>query len=359
MYGTQMTVVVRKNCGEAFGRRSTILDLGVEINDLFDKPKKVVVITNPDVYDRYWNKVQDSLRAVGIIPLPLKTPGTEHNKTLTEASRLAHEIWSMQVSRSTPLIAMGGGVVTDIGAFVASMVQRGMPLALVPTTLLCAADASIGGKTGVNAESIAGTSTKNYFGSFYFAKGAVFCHEFLETNSPALMREGLAEIIKHCFLNDTLDQLDVEKVLARDANEIDVAVDNSAYFKERICQRDPWDHGERQCLNFGHTVGHAIETASCFEKSHGEAIALGMIVEAQLAIMRNALADPCAASLALKLLQAGLRWKPTYDVEHLISIMRHDKKNRDDKIKFSSPHDHGALYEATDAEIREAYRAVQ
>lgn len=198
------------------------------------------------------------------------------------------QIWESMASagagRDTPVVVIGGGLVCDIGAMAASTYMRGLRLMLVPTTLLCMVDACLGGKTGVNM-----SGAKNQVGTFHTAERIVISTSFLDTLPEREFRSGLAEVIKTALIGDsTIQELlhGMEPGDASDQATLEM-VRKCLRVKGGIVQDDLMESGRRMVLNLGHTVGHALESASGFQLSHGEAIGLGMLAESGLAVTRG------------------------------------------------------------------------
>lgn len=198
--------------------------------------------------------------------------GGELAKTPDTVNTIHHWLLESQADRNTTLIAMGGGVTTDLVGYAASTYMRGIPLAFVPTTLLAMVDAAIGGKNGVNS-----TKGKNHFGTFYAPKFIGLDLSFLDSLSKEQMHEGIAEMVKHAAIAhpQMLENL-------KDFTAVGSLVAKSASIKEKIVAADPKEEGLRKILNFGHTLGHAIETLSNYQVSHGRAVAWGMHFAAAL-----------------------------------------------------------------------------
>jgi 3-dehydroquinate synthase len=233
------------------------------------RPKRCAVISNPLVAALYLDPVADQLDKVGIELVPVIVPDGERYKSLKTVSRIYDKLFEHNLDRSDIVLGLGGGVITDIAGFVAATLKRGCRLVNVPTTLLAQVDASVGGKTGVNHP-----LGKNLIGSFYQPNLVLADMKFLKTLSGREFRNGLAEVIKIAVIGDeTLFNLLVnrrEEILAR---------------KPKLLQDEKELTGRRSLLNFGHTIGHIIETGSKYRRiKHGEAVAMGMVMEAKIAL---------------------------------------------------------------------------
>lgn len=243
-------------------------------------------------------------------------------------------VWKMLIDfgadRHSLMINVGGGVITDLGGFVASTFKRGIDFVNIPTTLLSQVDASVGGKTGVDLDSI-----KNIIGTFTQPKAVFISPEFLKTLPPRQVRSGLAEMLKHGLIADQAywDELK-NSDLSVPAPKL---VCDSVKIKNDIVMADPLEKGRRKCLNFGHTIGHAIETFSLDNDkdslTHGEAIAIGMICEGWLSVKKAGLKQEELDEIISVL----TRVYPKYPLEEscysvLNSLMKKDKKNEGDNI---------------------------
>jgi len=249
--------------------------------------------------------------------------------------RTAEFIWSSLVEqgadRHSLLINLGGGMITDLGAFAASLYQRGIEFIHIPTSLLAIVDAAIGGKTGVDFGNL-----KNQIGNFQAAKAILVFSEFLKTLSDEEYLSGLAEVYKHALINDKAlwDKLvsDPNGLLSQDLIQRAVAI------KFEIVQQDPFELSNRKILNFGHSIGHAIESSFLAygnPVSHGFAIAAGMICEAYLSNALNEL-EESEFHIILKTLKKRfpkLEWSEN-DEPEMVAIMRKDKKNKAGRIQM-------------------------
>lgn len=243
-------------------------------------------------------------------------------------------IWKMLVDfgadRHALLINLGGGVITDMGGFAASTYKRGIDFIQVPTTLLAQVDASVGGKTGIDLDHV-----KNLIGTFTFPKAVFVAHEFLQTLPKRQILSGMAEMLKHGLIADARYWHDLVRAGLQLPNED--LVNRSIEIKNRIVMDDPHERGFRKALNFGHTIGHAVETYSLENDAnhltHGEAIAIGMICEAWLSHKKLTL----SAEELQEIVGLITEWYPKYYLDEgchtvLNELMRKDKKNKGAEI---------------------------
>lgn len=268
-------------------------------------------------------------------------PG-ESSKTLATVSRLWSELAAAGADRKTLILCLGGGVVTDLGGFTASTFMRGIPCIHIPTSLIGQADASIGGKTAVNTDGL-----KNQAGTFYPASAVFIDSAFLQTLPLRHLRSGLAEVIKTALVCEPrlwrrLSGRPIAEMLEADPSgpfwqEI---VRAAAAAKNRIVMRDFRERNIRKALNFGHTFGHAFESASLAPQGteilHGDAVAAGMICAVYLSVMKSGL-DAAEADRIIRFLHGGFGKVPSelLDAGILAEIMRHDKKSDSGGLRFS------------------------
>lgn len=286
--------------------------------------------TYKDCYPRIITLLPEPPRAV------FEIPAGERSKTLETCESIWEALHQYKASRKSVIINVGGGVVTDLGGFCASVYKRGIPYINVPTSLLGMVDAALGGKTGVDH-----THLKNVIGSFYLPNGVLLDVQFLDTLSDRHFKNGMAELIKHALIadpdlwsiiqswkGDQLRSIFTEEILYRGAE-----------VKCRIVDKDPMETSIRKVLNFGHTIGHAIESIGLergIDILHGEAIAMGMEAEAWLSHRVTGL--PKDHFLDIRRLLRSIYPKiPLISdiVPKAIELMHHDKKNIHQKISFS------------------------
>ncbi|WP_065218877.1 MULTISPECIES: 3-dehydroquinate synthase [Butyricimonas] len=259
----------------------------------------------------------------------------EENKSLDSVARIWSVLSRRGARRSSILLCVGGGMVTDMGGFAASTFKRGMRCIYVPTTLLAQVDASLGGKTGINFNGL-----KNEVGTFKEPERVIIDVMFLKTLPVRERMAGFAEMLKHGLLSD-VEYLD--RLLTCDTNEPDREefldlLKRSISVKSEIVTLDPLEKGTRKALNFGHTVGHAIESCSVTRRenlSHGESVALGMIAELYLSVREKGFPE----EIYRRVRDFIKRYYPTYPVmEHadmLCELMSHDKKNDREGLNFT------------------------
>ena len=295
--------------------------------------------------------VADALRAVGIEPTSAVVPPGEGSKSLDRAADLYDDLVKMRADRHTAVVAVGGGVVGDLAGFVAATFARGLPLLMVPTTLLAQVDSSVGGKVGVNHP-----RCKNIIGAFHQPCGVWVDTEALGTLPTRELRCGLAEVVKYGMILDLGFFRDLEEnadaILERRADAVRPVVAHCCRLKADVVGRDEREEtGLRAVLNFGHTVGHAVEAVAGYLGAyrHGEAVAVGMVAESRLAERIGWVGPDVTARLVALLERFGLPTSaPGLDPSALLDAMSHDKKNQKGKTRFVLPRAIGRV-ELTDA----------
>ena len=300
-----------------------------------ERPGRAVIVTNPEINRLYGGKVCQSLKSVGIDFSTVEIPEGEAHKTLDDANRVYDHLLAENYDRKTLMIALGGGVIGDLTGFVASTFQRGVPYLQVPTTLLSQVDSSVGGKTAVNHP-----KGKNMIGAFYQPRAVVADLDTLKTLAPEEFRCGLAEVIKYGVIEDpelfTFLEDNVESILGLDEGCLAHIIETSCAIKARVVEKDERESKYRMVLNFGHTLGHAVEALTHYAKfKHGEAVAIGMVFAAQLSKHLGICDSPTLDRIELLISRFGLPTRlPQFDPDDYIASMLHDKKAQDGKIRF-------------------------
>ncbi len=295
---------------------------------------KTVVITDPTVRRRHGDALDRSLSAAGFSVATLTVPEGEAQKNLDNAVRLWEQLTEIGAERQTPVLALGGGVIGDLAGFVAATYLRGVPLIQVPTTLLAQVDSSLGGKTGVDHANL-----KNRIGVFYQPRLTIADTDVLSTLPAGEIANGLAEIIKTAAIRDraffTWLEDNIERIKALEISVLEEAIYRAASIKAAVVARDEKDLGLRHILNFGHTIGHAIESLSEFHIQHGQAVAIGMYAAARLSNFMELLSADEVARLRRLLERAGLPTQmPALKFADLARIVARDKKTHREKLRF-------------------------
>jgi 3-dehydroquinate synthase len=298
--------------------------------------KRGVIITDSNVESRYAGVLCDALGKGGCTAEVLSVPAGEASKSLRQANRLFEKLPSLGLDRHSFMIALGGGVVGDLAGYVAACYLRGIALVQIPTSLLAQVDSSVGGKTGVNLP-----QGKNLVGVFYQPKLVLADTDTLGTLPERELRSGFAEVIKHGAIRDAafFEWLEREhrRVLALDPEAVAHVVRHCCEIKAEVVSADERESGLRAILNFGHTLGHAMEALSEYVGLlHGEAIAMGMCCAARLSIRRSGLSEGEAKRLNDLIATSGLPTQlgDSFKLEELLATARLDKKARNGKLRF-------------------------
>lgn len=258
----------------------------------------------------------------------------EEAKAISTATQLWEILSEFEADRKALLINLGGGVITDLGGFAASTYKRGIKFLNIPTTLLAMCDAALGGKTGIDHQYL-----KNIIGTFAHAEGVMVYPDFLKTLAFTELRSGFAEMLKHGLIADESHWKDLIKIEQLSAQSVAPLIERSMKIKQNVVEQDFKEQNLRKTLNFGHTIGHAVE--SLFLKTgnllpHGEAVALGMIMETQLSLLENLISEEAAAHI----IENITKFFPYVSIEgfrneEIMNLMLNDKKNENGKINFS------------------------
>jgi 3-dehydroquinate synthase len=298
------------------------------------KSRLACVSTDQSVGPRLLPRLQKSLESAGFeVRASMIAPG-ELSKSLAALDPIYDLFLAPPTDRTTPILALGGGVVGDVTGFIAATCRRGQPFFQIPTTLLAMVDASIGGKTGVNH-----ARGKNLIGAFHQPTAVYMDTATLTTLPMRDLRGGLAECIKNEIIADadgfTRLEATIGKALERDPEYLADLVAHNVAIKARIIEADPYETGARAHLNYGHTFGHAVENASHFAYSHGEAVALGMVAAAHLARDLGMIDEATRERIVALITVAGL---PTSGLKlstsEILNAMATDKKAIGGKLRF-------------------------
>ena len=299
------------------------------------KTKRVAIVTNDVVGPLYLDRLRATLEAAGVQVCAVVLPDGEANKDWPTLNRIFDMLLEERCERSTTLVALGGGVVGDMGGFAAACYQRGMPFIQIPTTLLAQVDSSVGGKTAINHP-----LGKNMIGAFYQPKLVLADIDTLGTLPDRELAAGLAEVIKYGLIRDPvfLDWLEanLDALVARDPAALAYAIERSCRNKAEVVAADETEQGERALLNLGHTFGHAIETGLGYgEWLHGEAVAAGTMMAAELSRRLGWLQDDDIERIATLFARAHLPvWGPKLGTSRYLELMAHDKKVEAGKLRL-------------------------
>ena len=295
---------------------------------------KKFIITDSHVGRLYGKKLSRALNQSSRYTLVV--PAGEKSKSQKTKDTLETELLQLHADRQSVIIALGGGMIGDLSGFVAATVFRGIPLIQIPTSLLAQVDSSVGGKVAINHP-----FGKNLIGAFYQPHHVYIDTSVLETLPDREFRSGLAEVIKYGAILDAdffkYIERNHQKILARDHTVLTAVIQRCCELKRNVVQKDERESGLRKILNFGHTVGHAIESLSHFRLLHGEAISIGMIAEAKLSTRTTGLAltDVFRLQSILDRCHLPTEISSSYSVHKLLPIISYDKKNAGGVVHYT------------------------
>lgn len=310
-------IVIEQGCLDRVGENLATMAIG----------NRYAIIADEYVAELYSARLLQSLKEHGLSAVLFTFPRGEASKTLSTMGSLASQLAAQRFGRGDCVVALGGGVTGDLAGYLASSYMRGIPFVQVPTTLLSQVDSSVGGKTGVDIP-----EGKNLLGAFYQPKAVFIDSEVLATLDPEELLGGLAEVIKYGVIWDEeffsfLEQ-NRDSILALNPVDIEKMISTCCSIKAEVVARDEREGGLRRILNFGHTIGHAVEAESKFVLIHGLAVSIGMVAALRLSVARGLLAQE-AAQRVIDILQSyGMPTEipPEYSRENIVSYLQVDKK---------------------------------
>ena len=340
------TIVVERGALAGVGARLRALAVG----------SRVALMSAASIMRFHGKTVADSLGEAGFNVTTVDLPEGEAAKTLAVAERCWDALLEAGLDRTSTVVALGGGAVGDVAGFVAGTYMRGVNFVQCPTTVLAQVDASSGGKTAINHP-----RGKNMIGVFHQPRLVLIDTITLATLPERDFRSGLAEVVKHGIVLDAAYFEDLETstapLLAREETTLERIIGGSCHLKARVVEQDEREAALRAVLNYGHTIGHALEAAGGFTRwTHGEAVSLGIVAEARLA-ERRGLATGATADRQERLLdRLGLPVRLSgVDADAVVAAIRHDKKARDGQVPFVLAPAIGAfrlVHDVTDADVR-------
>lgn len=311
--------------------KGIINNLANEIKEVF-KGNKIFILTDKNVDNFYGDIVIKELEAAGYDTKKLVLEAGEETKAFFTLPKVYDELLNFKLTRSDLILTLGGGVIGDLGGFVASTYLRGVPFIQCPTTLLAQVDSSVGGKVGVDLD-----RGKNLVGSFYHPKKVIIDPNVLETLSERVFNDGMAEVIKYGCIKDEeffyklLNYKDKEEVM----KNIEYIIHNCCKIKKEVVENDERDTGERMKLNFGHTIGHALEQYYNYSKyTHGEAVAIGMYEITKISESSGETEKGTAGIIKNILIKYNLPYKLDVDISEIREAMKLDKKNINKKLNL-------------------------
>lgn len=300
---------------------------------------KFAIITNDSLAPLFGKKLQQSLVSNELETHLFTIPDGEQYKTRAIKEKLEDQLFEKGLGRDTCIIALGGGVVTDLAGFLAATYCRGLPLVIMPTSLLAMVDAGIGGKTGVNVP-----YGKNLIGSIYQPQKVVIDPAVLSSLPKKELVNGVVEMIKHGLIADReyfeFLETHVDDMLALNPKILKKAIYESCRIKKEIVEQDEKEQGKRRLLNFGHTIGHALETLTDYSISHGEAVAIGLLVESRLSKLDKNLLQRIKGILTAY--GVPLKLPKRFSITEMLKAMELDKKSSKGIPRFVMINDIGS-----------------
>lgn len=322
-------------------------------------PRQLLIVTDSNVCDLYAGAVRDKLCQAGYSCDIFAFPAGEQNKHMETILSICDACVSRGLDRKSMIIALGGGVVGDMAGFAAAIYMRGIDFVQIPTTLLSQSDSSVGGKTGIDF-----AQSKNILGAFHQPKLVYINVDTLKTLPEREFMSGMGEVIKHGMIKNgeffAYLMENAEKIKQLDHETLMRMAKINCAIKAQIVSADEKEFGLRAILNFGHTIGHAVESAKGFALTHGECVALGMCAACRIAVRRGIIGEDVLTQLETVLKQYGFALKTTgIGIDTVCSYMRNDKKKINGILKFILPVQIGEVIQVTDVTREEIFDAVK
>ncbi len=343
--------------------RSATEQLKAFLADNVKKYSKIFIISDENVAKLHLENLKSKIDHNFAVESLIVNAG-EPSKSFDVFQEVCDEVLNKGADRNSLIIAFGGGVVGDLAGFVASVIMRGVDFIQIPTTLLAAVDSSVGGKTAINSK-----AGKNLIGAFYQPKLVLIDLDFLQTLPQREMRAGYAEIVKYGLIADAnffeYLQANYKKIFAGDDEALTYVIAKSCQTKADIVAQDEKEKGVRALLNLGHSFGHVLESDTGYSEAlnHGEAVAIGMVMAAQMSANLGYLQSDRVNIIADHLTEAGLNLdllaiKKDWNRENFANILQKDKKNSAGKLNFILLDEIGSAFVAKDIDISEFYKVV-
>lgn len=323
-----------------------------------DAPKKLLIVTDTNVDRLYGDEILTLLKNGGYDASKYAFTAGEEHKGMDEILGICRACIDNKLDRKSMIIALGGGVVGDMAGFAAAIYMRGIDFVQIPTTLLSQSDSSVGGKTGIDF-----SDSKNILGAFHQPRLVYMNVKTLQTLPKEQFVSGMGEVIKHGIIRngefyeylknnaEQIKSLDSETLIKMDKINCSIKAD--------VVMQDEKENGLRAILNFGHTIGHAVESAYNFKKTHGECVGLGMIAAGYIAKKRGMITDKELTDIENTLSLYGFNIRDDIpDNDTVYSFMMNDKKKVQNKLKFVLPLAIGEVTQVTDVSREEIYEAV-
>ncbi len=349
------------------------VNLGAEsydicFNDSFDKlvyslreigaPNKLLIVTDTHVAPLYAGEVGSLLKEAGYDSAVYAFPAGEENKGMDAILGICGACLEHGLDRKSMIIALGGGVVGDMAGFAAAIYMRGIDFVQIPTTLLSQSDSSVGGKTGIDF-----MESKNILGAFHQPRLVYINVSTLKTLPPVEFISGMGEVIKHGIIRDAefygFIKDNSELIKSLDSRTLIEMSKKNCGIKARVVERDEKENGLRAILNFGHTIGHAAESALNFTTTHGECVGLGMVAVSRIAARRGLIGREILEDMENTLKMYGFRTRMALPAaEEIYSFMLKDKKKTDGRLKFVLPVRIGDVTQTRDVTEEEIFDAI-
>ncbi len=319
------------------------------------KGPSCAIVSDANVAALFAERVSASLANAGFRPTLMTVPAGEKSKTMMEAEAICARMTEAGLDRSSFVVALGGGMVGDLAGFVAAIYHRGIPCVQVPTTLLAQVDSSIGGKTAVNT-----AAGKNLIGAWHQPALVISDVDTLETLPPREFRQGFAELIKHAVIRDA-EMFGMLQHFSRD--DLPALIRRNIEIKATIVAADERETtGERALLNFGHTIGHAIERAGDYgDFLHGEAVSLGIVAACEISVRKAGLSEADRERIVrtLEAFELPTRLPPEFPKEKILGAIRFDKKFAHGEVRIVVVPAIGSARLATDVTMPEIEAAIK
>lgn len=355
---TRVTIAVQPRPYDAIIENGLLERAGEHLCRVVGNRRNLFVVTVFPVRRKWSKTLMTSLRVAGFMPKLVQMPDGERFKKLATVEELAETLASLGADRNAVIVAFGGGVVGDVSGLLASLYMRGVDLVQIPTTVQAQLDAAIGGKTGVNLR-----AGKNLLGTFHQPRLVLIDPAVLSTLMERTFRAGLYEALKCAVIGKPplfrcLENVEV-KGLRRDARALEWVTAESVRLKAEVVSSDERESGLRRVLNFGHTIGHALEAESGYRRFlHGEAVAWGMIAATHIAAMTGRIDNHTAVRISNAVLSLGELPGVEARSRDIVRLLTSDKKTRDGKVHFVLPREIGKVEIANDVPEKVVIKAL-
>lgn len=322
-------------------------------------PKKLLIVTDTNVERLYAGEVNRILRDNGYDSSVYAFEAGEENKNMDSILGICQACIENGLDRKSVIIALGGGVVGDMAGFASAIYMRGIDFIQIPTTLLSQSDSSVGGKTGIDF-----MDSKNILGSFHQPKLVYMNVSVLKTLPDIEFVSGMGEVIKHGIIRDAefykFLKENNDKVKSLDPDILMKMAQRNCSIKADVVEKDERENGLRAILNFGHTIGHAVESSFNFEKTHGQCVGVGMIAASYIAYKRNMINSEVLKDIESVLAEYGFLTRVKINsVDEVYSFMQKDKKKTEGKLKFVLPVGIGEVVQTRDVTDEEIFESIK